>query len=511
MASIAIKKLNSAACLPPFLVVGDTGDQGRGVFTKKSIRRGKRIFASPPYSFGIGGITVENARAMCHYCLTKIRCGNPVVCSYCKVVGYCSRNCLAAALPLHKLECKGIAELEKLRGTPGRGHITSERDDLRRFWPPNQALMIARAINKKILQSERDNCLSIDDLAPPIIMPLQDKIAFNQLREYVRYLIPNNVDDDEIYQTHCRMTNNSASIQSPPDTSAVAIYLEYSLLNHMCRPNCGWEGENGNMSVFALQDIEPNSQLGISYLRFRYNVNLRKIRRQELKRAFGFDCGCTLCLEEEIVGSRCWLLDQKKRSLITPWSRKWADKVMKNGWEIICQSGSMENLAAIELLEVALKEQVVVLDKANIILILTAVFLLYKCSIVDEYRKGMSHFSTVDEEGMNALFEYGTMTEIEYVALDINACCSELGHVEESEEISDLMLKLFPKVPSADKMCDLDWEQGIKHDQVKTYSASTIKHLEDDMDTRTASREVITPQQVSACIARLCRKIGGEQ
>ena len=150
MASLPIKKLNSAACLPPFLVVRNTGDQGRGVFTKKSIRRGKRIFASRPYSFGIGGITVENARAMCHCCLIKIRSGNPVVCSYCKVVGYCSKHCLDTALPLHKLECKGIAELEKSRGTPGR-YITSERDDLRKFWPPNQALLIARAINKKIL------------------------------------------------------------------------------------------------------------------------------------------------------------------------------------------------------------------------------------------------------------------------------------------------------------------------------------------------------------------------
>ena len=439
---LSLNKLNSAINLPKFLVVRDTNDQGRGIFTKKSIRRGKRIFASPPYSFRISSISVENARAMCHHCLIKIRSGNPVVCSHCKVVGYCSRKCLVAALPLHKFQCKGVAELEKLRGAPGQHmHMTTERDDFRSFWPPNRALMVARAINKEILCRKQDDCLSIYDLAAPIIMPSSEEKVFDLLKEYAHYLVPSNVSDDEIYQTDRRMANNSATVKCPLGTSGVATYLEYTLLNHMCKPNCGWEGENGNMSVFAFQDIDSNSQLGISYLSFRYNINLREIRRNELKTAFGFDCSCPLCLEVEQVGSRCWLLDQKKRSLIAPWSWQWADKVMENGWKITCHSRRMEDLVAIKMLEVALKEQVVVLDKANVILILTGIFLLYKCSLMKEYyRKGMSHFRLVGEEGMNALFKYGTMTEIEYVGLDINTCCYELGYVKESEEISDLML-----------------------------------------------------------------------
>ena len=68
----------------------------------------------------------------------------------------------------------------------------------------------------------------------------------------------------------------------------------------------------------------------------------------------------------------------------------------------------------------------------------------------------------VGEEGMNALFEYGTMTEIEYVGLDIYTCCYELGYVKESEEIADLMLRLFPKVACTDTLCDKYWEEGFK-------------------------------------------------
>ena len=504
---LSLSKLNSAANLPSSLVIRDTKDQGRGIFTKKSIKRGKRIFASLPYSFGVGGITVENVRVLCHHCLCKIRSGNPVVCNSCKVIGYCSRKCLTAALPLHQFECKGIAELEKLRGKPGP-YMTTERDDLRPFWPPNEVLLVARAINKRILQ--QDSGLSMHDLAPPMTMPLQKGEGLNLLKQRVRYLVPSYVSDDDIYQIFRRMTNNSAKVESPRDISATAIYLEYSLLNHMCRPNCGWEQEYGKMWVFALQDIEPNSQLGISYLSFRYDINLREIRRQELKEDFGFDCSCYVCLEEEKVGSKYWLLDQKKRSLIAPWSRQWADKVMHNGWEKICQSRRMSDSQAIRLLELAIKDQVVVLDKVNIVLILTAIFLLYKCSLERELcRKAISHFNLIGKKGMNALFvEYGTMTVIEYVTLDIKACCEELGYMKEADEISNLMMTLFPKVPSGDKVCDIQWEQGLKYD--KDY-LSTVKRIQDDMVAPSASGKVVTPQQVSSYIAKLCRKIGKGQ
>ena len=505
---LSLSKLNSTVNLPSSLTVRETNDQGRGIFTKRAIRRGKRIFANPPYSFGIGGITVENARALCHHCLCKIRSGNPVVCSKCKVVGYCSQACLTAALPLHRFECKGIVELEKLRKVPGQ-YITTEHDDRRRFWPPNRAMMVARAINKKIIDSEQnDHCLSVYDLAPSVLMPELKHKAFDLLKQHVRYLVPSSVSDDEIYQTFLRTDNNSATVKCPRGASAVATYLEYSLLNHMCKPNCGWEGECGNVSVYALEDIEPNSQLGISYLRFRYIINVREIRRKELKNKLGTDCTCFVCLEEENIGSKHWLLDQKKRSLIAPWSRKWADKVMEKAWEMFCQSGSMEHPQAIKVLEIALKQQIGVLDKVNVTLILTAIFLLYKCRLVKEYKRGMSLFTLVGEEGMNALFEYGTLEEITFVAEEINTCCYELGDVRGSEEISDLMLKLFPKSPSADSLCDDWWDQGLKCDKL---SPSEIKKYEDEMEVSNASGNVVISQQVSSCIAKLCRKISEGQ
>ena len=68
----------------------------------------------------------------------------------------------------------------------------------------------------------------------------------------------------------------------------------------------------------------------------------------------------------------------------------------------------------------------------------------------------MSYFESIGEKGMNAPFEYmanyGTITAIEYVMLDIKDCCEELGYMKEAKEISDLMMTLwFPKVPLAIK------------------------------------------------------------
>ena len=169
----------------------------------------------------------------------------------------------------------------------------------------------------------------------------------------------------------------------------------------------------------------------------------------------------------------------------------------------------MNDHQSIRLLELAMKEQVSVLDKVNVTLILTAIFLLYKCSLERKLcRKALSHFESIGEKGMNALFEYGSMIAIEYVTLDIKACCEELGYMKEANEISDLMMTLFPKVPSGDKVCDSLWETGLKYD--KDY-VSTVKRIQDDMVAPSASGRVVTPQQVSSYVAKLCHSISKGQ
>ena len=64
-----------------------------------------------------------------------------------------------------------------------------------------------------------------------------------------------------------------------------------------------------------------------------------------------------------MVGSEYWLLNSKKKSLIAPWSRKMADKIMKRGWASIHESERIQPLQAVKLLELESEVQKPVLDK----------------------------------------------------------------------------------------------------------------------------------------------------
>ena len=95
-------------------------------------------------------ITVENVRGLCHHCLAMAKdLKASIVCSKCKVAGYCSKKCLKSAQPLHRLECDGLAKIEKFRG---QYPVFKSAIDGHLYWPPTRILMIARAINRRIVQ-----------------------------------------------------------------------------------------------------------------------------------------------------------------------------------------------------------------------------------------------------------------------------------------------------------------------------------------------------------------------
>ena len=91
--------------LPAFLQIKDTNNpQGKGMFTKELIRCGEKFFTDIPYAFEIIGASLEDLRMLCHHCLEMVPSGSGVVCSYCKVIGYCSSECRGSAALLHAKE-----------------------------------------------------------------------------------------------------------------------------------------------------------------------------------------------------------------------------------------------------------------------------------------------------------------------------------------------------------------------------------------------------------------------
>ncbi len=430
--------------LPAFLQIKDTNNlQGKGMFTKELIRCGEKFFTDNPYAFEVNGATLEDLRMLCHHCLEEVPPGTGVVCSNCKVIGYCSNECRGSAALLHTLECKGIAELEKLRETGIKRT---------KFWPPKRVLTVARAINKRILRKDGRDDAWISHLARHSVSPFKESL-FPLIKSCVRLLVPKSVSNNEIYQMFCVQVHNGANMYISSTREAAGFYFEYSMVNHMCRPNCEFKNEKCNAGLYALQDIEPGSQLGISYLQSYTSINLREIRREALKSLFGFDCNCVICLEEEIVGSHYWLLDQQKRSLIAPWSRDKANVVMKNGWEVIQESmdthSYMEPQQAIDELELTLKIQKSILDPSNVTLIITKLGLLKNYSLLSKHKKALSYLNSIGTIGMEALCQYGTTREIIEIGNIVLGSCVELALWDKATKLFELIFHISPKALSS--------------------------------------------------------------
>jgi hypothetical protein len=346
------------------------------------------------------------------------------------------------------MECRGLVELEKLRGNSSALHVATV-DDRTRYWPPPLALTVARALNKQTLIGG-DLCTEnwLEYLAWNDTH--EQMKVYPHIYRYVRMLVPNDLNDCDIYRAFCAVSVNAAAVFSAPSgTSAMALFMEYSLLNHMCRPNCEWEMEDGGVRVYAARDIEASTQLGISYLMDEYTLILREIRRAILKENFGFSCRCSVCLGEEVPKSPYWLMDQQKRSLIAPWSLEMAKKVMDKGWEVLCTSRRAEltPTQAIQMLEPAQAVINRILDQRNIIVILVARRLITKYMEVGEYEKAVKQFVLIVEKTIGVLInEYATAYYVYSILCEIVVCLLRLGRMEQSKSIEKEMHQLFPRV-----------------------------------------------------------------
>ena len=162
---------------------------------------------------------------------------------------------------------------------------------------------------------------------------------------------------------------------------------------------------------------------------------------------------CVVCVEEKVVGSHYWLLDQQKRSLIAPWSRDKANVVMKNGWEVVqeCMDtySYTEPQKAIDMLELMLKIQKPVLDPSNVILIITKFGLLKNYSLLSKHKKALSYLNSIGTIGMKALCQYGTTREIVEIGNIVLGSCVELGLWDEATKLFELMSHIFPKALSS--------------------------------------------------------------
>jgi SET and MYND domain-containing protein len=92
-----------------------------------------------------------------------------------------------------------------------------------------------------------------------------------------------------------QMAINCFTLSSPSLTPiGIAMSPSVALFNHSCRPNAVVVFPQGSkhMAVVAIADIREGEEVLTSYI----DVSLpRHLRRQDLKKRYGFDCDCSLC------------------------------------------------------------------------------------------------------------------------------------------------------------------------------------------------------------------------
>jgi len=88
---------------------------------------------------------------------------------------------------------------------------------------------------------------------------------------------------------HCRLQNNKHG-QTLDELNGTDVNPLYSMFNHSCAPNIGWEhgGSANTLRLFAKRSIVEGEELFISYIKPLEWAE----RQQALMPWLGMDCGC---------------------------------------------------------------------------------------------------------------------------------------------------------------------------------------------------------------------------
>jgi len=226
----------------------------------------------------------------------------------CKFVYYCSKECQKKDWKAHHKydECKvfkDIADLEeniKGKDLPRRGSVLlyirvyltlRGRPDLKdkRFSLPDG--------NTK---SFNDMMSNVDDVKTD---PAQILIV-KSISKYLTTILPD-YNEDDFYEVYGKCFTNYFSICEPVHNSGytsimkllgVGIYMQYSHMNHSCKPNSNGCSKGIQTQVRAITKIKAGEEITVSYI----DLYLwRSERRKRLKRRWFFDCSCIRCRNDD--------------------------------------------------------------------------------------------------------------------------------------------------------------------------------------------------------------------
>ena len=126
---------------------------------------------------------------------------------------------------------------------------------------------------------------------------------------------------EETIEILCKISINAFTIYNHLDEPmGLGVYIPSNFINHCCEPNAHILFAGRTQRIFALKEIEKNSEITISYSQM---LSSRESNRKFLKENYLFDCKCGKCEGDMQIPERVF-------EILEIISSKKADTIEKN-------------------------------------------------------------------------------------------------------------------------------------------------------------------------------------
>ncbi|KAL3675008.1 hypothetical protein R1sor_024956 [Riccia sorocarpa] len=261
--------------------------RGRALVTTRRVRAGEIVLKDSP------SLLYVVSTASDRFCGTCLRMCSGPDCTDFGAVRFCSAEC-SASFP--KDLCSALGELKK-------AEFVSEEE--------NQARFLLAAYHLQLVSSEEFEKLlvlegegTVDDEGVSKLHSFVEKAVQSWPWKADRKLSPRLTADLLVKEAR-----NGFGLMAPnekPGERAVrgyGLYTTAAFINHECLPNCcrfeyvDKAGKsNTDIYIRAMHDLEPETEISISYFPINWPYELRQER---LEKEYGFKCTCERCDTEQ--------------------------------------------------------------------------------------------------------------------------------------------------------------------------------------------------------------------
>lgn len=283
------------------LVLQDSKDSIRGRFIKSNatLPKGTEIITSQP----LGTVALpQTLNESCNYCFRKQTSPPLQRCSQCKKAYFCDMACFKNAwLSYHQYVCKA--------------NITSRdaEDDMDLEMLERVALNIARYKKRQATnqQQQSNPVVGGDSSEESVEITMQaffslvghDNLQQRHVKEKYTLLASEALKKPFIQQTGLKLdelvhylnvfkSNNFAINDADMFAIGEGTFPVAALFNHSCRPNAVVMFEGALASIHAIEDIELDTEITISYVDAAHS---RNYRQKSLQEKYFFNCTCERC------------------------------------------------------------------------------------------------------------------------------------------------------------------------------------------------------------------------